>query len=204
LSCGLAPSRRCLRDDSVGGSGGLFRDGAKPTRELHGFEGVASDRSKRRRMRGGPWAVTHQPMRCASLHASYSSPSHAAGARGARGVTAPERKPGILPMATSGNHPGHHATSRALAKPAHRRGQPPQSPSFSGNRAWDFDVRERFCLLLPRLAKVSRRKTSRSEPGETAFDVSRAPQRPVVPASSTMQRETRPESSRRQSIWRHA
>jgi len=38
-------------------------------------------------------------------------------ARASRAGINPERKPGIFPMATFGNHPGHHATSRFLAKP---------------------------------------------------------------------------------------
>ena len=89
------------------------------------------------------------------------------GARCARDVTDLGRKPMILPMATFGNHPGHRATSRALAKPAPQRGQPPQHATSEVIERGTLIFKRAFSCLFSRWKKGTRPKSLRSKPGGT-------------------------------------
>jgi len=105
-------------------------------------------------------------------------------ARAPRGL-GPERKPGILPMATFGNHPGHHATSRAVAKPAHRRGQPPRRVRPEVTERGTLTLKSAFSCLFSLWKKGTRHQPAK-QAGETALKrVFRTTRRGEIPTRRT-------------------
>ena len=73
------------------------------------------------------------------------------------------------------------SSDRVFAKPAPRRGQPPPCSSPESTDRGTLTLKSDFWLLFLALEKKLLAISLRSRPGETAFDLSRPPRRPVMP-----------------------